>query len=99
MIGIFLGWAQTELSLPPNLPRHVEEALKPYFTFTQEQQVDNDDANSSNNSSLRRKLFFNHEDSIEDDSECSVILSPSKIISSPPRSGMLAHGTLIGVNY
>ncbi|XP_057318876.1 uncharacterized protein LOC130663589 [Microplitis mediator] len=89
-------WAQTELSLPPKLPQHVEEALKPYFTFTQEQQVDNDDANSSNNSSLRRKLFFNHEDSIEDDSECSVILSPSKITSSPPRSGMLAHGTLIG---
>ncbi|CAG5103451.1 Similar to bora: Protein aurora borealis (Drosophila pseudoobscura pseudoobscura) [Cotesia congregata] len=89
-------WAQTELSLPPKLPQHVEDALKPFFTFTQDQQVDNDEANSSSNSSLRRKLFFNHDDSIEDDSECSLILSPSKINSSPPRSGMMAHGTLIG---
>ena len=32
---VFLAWTQTTLSLPPNLPSHVEEILKPYFTFTQ----------------------------------------------------------------
>lgn len=31
----FLAWAQTVLSLPLDLPQGVEEALKPFFTFTQ----------------------------------------------------------------
>ncbi|KAK0167598.1 hypothetical protein PV327_004973 [Microctonus hyperodae] len=83
-------WSQTVLSLPPELPTHVEEALAPYFTFTQDQNIDNDDANSSNNS-LRRKLFFCHDESTED--ECSLILSPIKGDTSPPQSGMFAHGT------
>ncbi|XP_031630119.1 protein aurora borealis [Contarinia nasturtii] len=30
---------QTELTLPPILPKNVEEALRPYFTFTQNQQT------------------------------------------------------------
>lgn len=29
---------QTELTLPPVLPKEVEEALRPYFTYTQNQQ-------------------------------------------------------------
>lgn len=28
-------WCQTELSIPPILPEAVEEALKPFCTFTQ----------------------------------------------------------------
>ena len=91
------GWSQTVLSLPAELPQHVEEVLKPYFTFTQEQNVESDDANSSNNS-LRRKLFFTHDDCLEDEDESSVCLTPVKmngsliLSSSPPQSGMLVHG-------
>ncbi|KAG7212052.1 hypothetical protein KM043_012408 [Ampulex compressa] len=92
------GWSQTILSLPPELPPTVEEALKPYFTFTQEQNVESDDANSCN-SSLRRKLFFNHEDCFDNEDEDSA-LSPMKmngslVLSScsPPQSGALVHGT------
>lgn len=29
---------QTELTLPPNLPKEVEDALRPYFTYTHNQQ-------------------------------------------------------------
>lgn len=29
---------QTELTLPPILPKHVEDVLRPYFTFMQDQQ-------------------------------------------------------------
>ncbi|XP_043463275.1 protein aurora borealis [Leptopilina heterotoma] len=90
------SWSQTTLSLPPNLPPHVEEILKPYFTFTQEQNVESDEANSSGNSSLRRKLFA-HDDTHEDDTESSFLLSPihsrSMIHCSPMQSGMLNHGT------
>lgn len=72
------------------------------MTKLQDQNVDNEDANSSN-SSLRRKLFFNHEDCTEDEEEeSSFSLSPSKLHgsvlqSSPPQSGMLNHGTPLGV--
>ncbi|XP_076162836.1 aurora kinase A activator-like protein bora [Ptiloglossa arizonensis] len=91
------GWSQTVLSLPPELPLDVAEALKPYFTFTQEQNIESDDANSSNNS-LRRKLFFNHDDCMQNEEETSVYLSPVKMngslmSSSPPQSGMLVHGS------
>ncbi|XP_031826709.2 aurora kinase A activator-like protein bora [Nomia melanderi] len=91
------GWSQTVLSLPPNLPPDVAEALKPYFTFTQEQNSDSDDANSSNNS-LRRKLFFNNDECAENEEESSEYLSPvgmngSFILSSShPQSGMLVDG-------
>ncbi|KOC60874.1 Protein aurora borealis [Habropoda laboriosa] len=94
------GWSQTVLTFPPELPSHVIEILKPYFTFTQEQNVESDDANSSNNS-LRRKLFFNHEDFVENEEDSSVCLSPVKIngslvlSSSPPQSGMLVHGAAL----
>lgn len=32
------NYCQTELTLPPILPKSVEDALRPYFTFTQDQQ-------------------------------------------------------------
>lgn len=63
---------QTELTLPPILPKHVEDALRPYFTFLQDQQkTPTNDCDSSFNTtmqyaeidheardaSLRRKLF------------------------------------------
>ncbi|KZC10789.1 PREDICTED: protein aurora borealis [Dufourea novaeangliae] len=91
------GWSQTVLSLPSKLPPHVEEALKPYFTFTQEQNVESDDANSSN-SSLRRKLFFNHNECVENEEESFECLSPVNmngsfiVSSSHPPSGILADG-------
>ncbi|XP_076642906.1 aurora kinase A activator-like protein bora [Halictus rubicundus] len=91
------GWSQTVLSLPPQLPSHVAEALKPYFTFTQEQNAESDDANSSNNS-LRRKLFFNHDECTENDEESSVSLSSVKLngslilSSSHPQSNILVDG-------
>nr|XP_033339908.1 uncharacterized protein LOC117228317 [Megalopta genalis] len=91
------GWSQTLLSLPPDLPSHVEEVLKPYLTFTQEQNLESDDSNSSNNS-LRRKLFCNHDEYLDkeenfSESVSSVKLNGSLILSSShPQSGMLADG-------
>lgn len=32
------NYCQTELTLPPILPKEIEDMLKPYFTFTQNQQ-------------------------------------------------------------
>lgn len=50
---IFLVWTQTVLSLPPTLPKEVENALKPYFSFTEDQRRQSVDLNSS----LCRRLF------------------------------------------
>ncbi|XP_012221144.2 protein aurora borealis [Linepithema humile] len=90
-------WCQTVLSLPLNLPQNVEEALKPFYVFTQEQNTENDDANLSNNS-LRRKLFFNHDECANNESIASlspVKMSESMLLScSPPQSGMFVHGRL-----
>ncbi|XP_012261183.2 protein aurora borealis [Athalia rosae] len=99
------SYAQTVLSLPPKLPLDLEEALKPYFTFTQEQHSENDEANLSN-SSLRRKLFFSQEDSPEDERYSSMSLSPVKshgsmdfgVNSSPTQSGMLQNGHPLGTD-
>ncbi|XP_011699998.1 PREDICTED: protein aurora borealis [Wasmannia auropunctata] len=91
------AWSQTVLSLPQNLPENVEEVLKPFFTFTQEQNADNDDINSSNNS-LRRKLFFCQDEGADTDKESFTSLSPMKMNESmelpysPPQSGMFVHG-------
>ncbi|XP_024882099.1 protein aurora borealis-like [Temnothorax curvispinosus] len=91
------AWSQTILSLPLDLPSNVEEVLKPFFNFTQEQNVDSDDVNSSNNS-LRRKLFFCHDEGTDND-ESFTSLSPVKmnesmaLSCSPPQSGMFVHGT------
>ncbi|XP_018363793.1 PREDICTED: protein aurora borealis [Trachymyrmex cornetzi] len=92
------AWSQTILSLPPELSQDVEESLKPFFTFTQEQNVDYDDANLSNNS-LRRKLFACHDESTDNDNDSFTSLSPVKtsesmvLVYSPPQSGMFVHGT------
>ncbi|KYQ59044.1 Protein aurora borealis [Trachymyrmex zeteki] len=92
------AWSQTTLSLPLELPQDVEESLKPFFTFTQEQNADFDDANSSNNS-LRRKLFVCQDESTVNDNESFTSLSPVKtsesmvLVYSPPQSGMFVHGT------
>lgn len=68
------------LSLPPNLPDHVEEALKPYFSFNDETEV-KDDLNP--NSSLHRKLFdFQSPESVECSnvpSELSLELTPHHV--------------------
>ncbi|XP_036147913.1 protein aurora borealis isoform X2 [Monomorium pharaonis] len=82
-------WCQTVLSLPLDLPQNVEEALKPFCTFTQ--NADRDDVNSSN-SSLRRKLFLCHDEGHSDcDNESLASLSPVKMVLpySPPESGMI----------
>lgn len=79
-------WSQTELTLPPELPKSVEDALKPYFTFNQDQNTDNNDENSSNNSSLRRKLFFNNDDSFEDSREEESSTVSIKSTFSPTQS-------------
>ncbi|KYN07729.1 PREDICTED: uncharacterized protein LOC108779198 [Cyphomyrmex costatus] len=90
------AWSQTILSLPLELPQNVEEMLKPFFTFTQEQNADYDDANLSNNS-LRRKLFVCQDEGT--DNESFMSLSPVKtsesmlLVHSPPQSGMFVHGT------
>lgn len=74
------GWSQTVLSLPPTLPKELEDALRPYFTFTQEQ----DDRNSS---LCRRLFYFNeetvssvHESEASEHSDLSVIGSPVKVV-------------------
>lgn len=73
------GSTQTELTLPPILPPDLEEALKPYFSFTgNQQQSPTYDCDASMNSihnesidheardaSLRRKLFPNSPSSSE----------------------------------
>lgn len=77
----FTGVAQTILTLPPVLPDHVEEALKPYFTFTQDQQESSE--NDIKDTSLYRQLFeFDQESdsprnrSIESSPAHSTGLSP-----------------------
>ena len=79
-------WTQTTLTLPPVLPPSMELALKPFFTFTQDQQqaqqtTEGDDGVLST-SSLRRKLFF------QSDS------SPSPAPSTPPHQHFpVLHGS------
>ncbi|XP_034240507.1 protein aurora borealis [Thrips palmi] len=79
-------WTQTTLTLPPVLPPSMELALKPFFTFTmdqqQAQQNTEGDEGVMSNSSLRRKLFF------QSDS------SPSPTPSTPPQppNFQILHG-------
>lgn len=57
------GICQTELSLPPNLPKEVEDLLKPYFSQTMNQQqspakdCDTTIEHDARDAFLRRKLF------------------------------------------
>ncbi|KAB0795229.1 hypothetical protein PPYR_12068 [Photinus pyralis] len=46
------GEAQTVLTLPPTLPDHLEAVLKPFFSYTADQQQDKE-----SRSSLYRRLF------------------------------------------
>lgn len=71
--------AQTILTLPPVLPLDLEEMLKPYFTYTENQQE-----SESRNNSLYRKLFECNErpDDHRSNSICSSpppSLSPSRM--------------------
>lgn len=57
------GICQTELSLPPNLPKEIEDLLKPYFSQTMNQQqspakdCDTTIDHDARDALLRRKLF------------------------------------------
>lgn len=91
---------QTELTLPPILPADLEAALKPYFTFTQEQQqnFDGDDGDITMNSvfsdttidheardaSLRRKLFH-HSPTSSEVSSVDFQRDELKLDSPPPQ--------------
>lgn len=69
------GSAQTVLTLPVNLPSHIEELLKPYFSYTLDQQKTETDPNAS----LYQKLFEfdeNAPDSIQSSPALSTGLSP-----------------------
>ncbi|KAF2903780.1 hypothetical protein ILUMI_02386 [Ignelater luminosus] len=68
--------AQTVLTLPPILPKDVEDALKPYFSYTVDQQQD-----SNRNNSLYRRLFEYDE---EQHSSSSVLTSPAPSCNLSP---------------
>ncbi|MPC23972.1 hypothetical protein E2C01_017041 [Portunus trituberculatus] len=81
-------WCQTELTLPPVLPAALEEALKPFCTFTQNQgwqgSSEGDEAGCLNNTTLRRKLLFGHDDLASNTPSSQGGSEPSS--PSPPRS-------------
>lgn len=64
------------MTLPPFLPKDVEDALKPYFSYTVDQQQD-----SNRNSSLYRRLFEFDE---EQHSSSSVLTSPAPSCNLSP---------------
>lgn len=58
------NYCQTELTLPPILPKEVEDMLKPYFTFTQNQQRSPAKAicdSPNNNVSMQSEVAIDHE--------------------------------------
>lgn len=61
-------WTQTVLSLPPTLPKELENALKPYFSFTEDQRRQSVDLNSS----LCRRLFEFDSSSVISEEDGSV---------------------------
>nr|XP_053655736.1 uncharacterized protein LOC128704651 [Cherax quadricarinatus]XP_053655737.1 uncharacterized protein LOC128704651 [Cherax quadricarinatus]XP_053655738.1 uncharacterized protein LOC128704651 [Cherax quadricarinatus]XP_053655739.1 uncharacterized protein LOC128704651 [Cherax quadricarinatus]XP_053655740.1 uncharacterized protein LOC128704651 [Cherax quadricarinatus] len=83
-------WCQTELSLPPVLPEAVEEALRPFCTFTQEQwwqgSTENDEGTNINNTTLRRKLLFSHDELLNVTPMCSPGGGDASGVGSPPSS-------------
>lgn len=95
------AFAQTELTLPPILPHELEEALRPFCTFTQDQQQtptkETIGANSTidheaRDASLRRKLFDASLNSNESDGrdfqlELDECLSPAPTSPEMIRSG------------
>ncbi|XP_045624153.2 uncharacterized protein bora [Procambarus clarkii] len=83
-------WCQTELTLPPILPKAVEEALKPFCTFTQDQwwqgSTENDEGTNVNNTTLRRKLLFSHDELLNVTPMCSPRGADASESRSPPSS-------------
>lgn len=92
---------QTELTLPPLLPKEIEDLLRPYFSYTIDQQqspskfncdtsiaIDHD----ARDASLRRKLFGSSinstESSCDDDLQCSL-----SALSPPPESPKLVSSS------
>lgn len=65
---------QTVLSLPPTLPPEVEQVLRPFFTFTEDQQqlCNNINENLMNASLCRRLFHFSSEDESIDSTNSSV---------------------------
>ncbi|XP_059607438.1 protein aurora borealis [Phlebotomus argentipes] len=78
------GIAQTVLTLPPRLPKDVEDALAPFFTFTSDQQQPPEEVYDQEkvDSSLRRKLFGPLEDSGDDEEEEDEV---DAVVMPPPR--------------
>lgn len=84
---------QTVLTLPPILPKHVEDVLSTYFNFTEDQQqVHEVDVSVTNidyearDASLRRKLF---EQSFDSARSCDImcdIQNDLAHLSPPPQS-------------
>lgn len=74
-----LDSCQTVLTLPPVLPKELEDALKPYFTYNSDQQQV-----CPSEASLFRKLFDNELDSSEIHS-CTPEPDPPLSPISPPR--------------
>lgn len=81
-------WTQTTLTLPPVLPPSMELALKPFFTFTQDQQqaqqATEGDEGAMSTSSLRRKLFFQSDSSP----------SPAPATPMQPSHFSITHGSV-----
>lgn len=89
------GYCQTELTLPPILPKELEKALLPYFTYkmsqqqlptmsdTEEDEIDHD----ARDASLRRKLFkaFNSGES-SSPSEQDIDFDIGKLDSPAPNT-------------
>ncbi|XP_050305159.1 protein aurora borealis [Anthonomus grandis grandis] len=84
------GSTQTVLTLPPVLPKELEEALKPYFNYHEEDQEYNED--HMENNSLYKQLFEFEQNTPERDSKTdpsdqdvqSVISSPALSTSLSP---------------
>lgn len=54
--------SQTELTLPPILPREVEDILRPYFTFMQDQQkTPTKDCDSQFNTTMQYASAIDHD--------------------------------------
>lgn len=89
------GYCQTELTLPPILPKDLENALRPYFTYKMSQQQlpllsDDEDENidhDARDASLRRKLFkpFNAGD-MSSSSEHDIIFESPNLDSPAPHT-------------
>ncbi|KAJ6646072.1 Protein aurora borealis [Pseudolycoriella hygida] len=88
------GICQTELSLPPQLPKEIEDLLKPYFSQTMNQQqspvydCDTTIDHDARDASLRRKLFRDSESSCSSEIADEIELDCS---SPPPCSPQLRN--------